>query len=369
MRCVECERVREASFDWNRVLLSFPMENTRAKARALLASPPAGVTPVDPGDPECLAFTAGREPLVGMLRALVGTLTGEEAQHTRALVLPDDRPPTLAESMRTTSLRQLAARLEGGWLVDMIEEERLFTLVQPIVTRDGGLFGYESLLRGRDRDGAVVPAGRLFGTAEAAELLFTLDLIARRLGIEAVGGANGAGANGAGAGTSRQTQAKAFINFNPSSIYDPDFCLRETAGFIAQAGLRPENVVFEVIESTEVKDRAHLRSILGYYREAGFKIALDDVGAGFSGLTLLAELHPDIVKIDMGLVQGVAAEPFKQSIVRHLIELTHEGGALALAEGVETEADADWLRRAGVDLLQGYLIGRPQVPAVAMARA
>lgn len=351
MRCPDCERIRAAAFAENRVVLSFPTDFTKDKAAAILSR--AQVRMVEIDDPECLAFLAAYSELVGLAADFVAGLTGEEMAHTRALVLPEDRQPSLSEAMRTVSLRTLAARLRGIWLVDMIEEERLFAMMQPIWTADGVLYGHESLLRGREADGATVPPGLLFKTAEDADLLFTLDLAARRIGLETIGRVGPDG-------------CKVFINFNPSSIYDPANCLAETAIFIEQAGLAPDDIVFEVIESAEVKDRKHLRGILQYYRDAGFRVALDDVGAGFSGLTMLQELRPDIVKIDMGLIQGVAKDDFKQSIVRHLIELSHEGGAMALAEGIEEEVDRDWLARAGIDLMQGYLLGRPYLPTVAV---
>jgi EAL domain-containing protein (putative c-di-GMP-specific phosphodiesterase class I) len=131
-------------------------------------------------------------------------------------------------------------------------------------------------------------------------------------------------------------------------------------------GLKPRDIVFEVIESEHVSDRFHLRGILTFYRQAGFLVALDDVGAGFSGLTLLSELKPDIIKIDMALVRDIDQDRYKQSIVRHLIGIARETGTTVLAEGIETEAEKAWLIQADVELLQGYLIGKPSpVGAVA----
>lgn len=153
-----------------------------------------------------------------------------------------------------------------------------------------------------------------------------------------------------------------FINFNPASIYDPTFCLRSTVLAIKNSSLEPDQVVFEVVESTDVPDPAHLLNILAYYREAGLRVALDDLGAGFGSLNMMARLRPDFIKLDMALVRDVDSDPFRATMVRKLLEAAHELGVRTVAEGVETEGEWSWLRDNGADLMQGYLIAAPGTP-------
>ncbi|MEQ9334676.1 EAL domain-containing protein [Thalassobaculum sp.] len=243
----------------------------------------------------------------------------------------------------------LVNRFKAGWIVDAIDGGRYTTWFQPIVAASdpdpARPFAREGLFRMSDRDGTLIPPAHVFAVAQDAGLLFSLDLVARRSAVEAAARA--------------RVRSKVFVNFNPSSVYDPAYCLRTTAAAIADLGMRPSDVVFELTETHRANDKAHLKGILAFYRQAGFGVALDDVGAGWSGLTLLHELRPDYVKIDMDLIRDVQDDPFKQTIVHHLLSIAREHGIRTIAEGIETEAEARWLRGEGVDYLQGYLYGRP----------
>jgi EAL domain-containing protein (putative c-di-GMP-specific phosphodiesterase class I) len=158
-------------------------------------------------------------------------------------------------------------------------------------------------------------------------------------------------------------RARLFVNFNPSSIYTPLFCLRSTFEAVESAGLNPARVVFEVVESEDVRDTEHLLGILGVYRKAGFAVALDDVGAGYSSLNLLARLRPDYVKLDMGLTRGVDTDPYKAQVVGKLLEMARGLGVLTVVEGVETVGEWEWARAHQADYVQGYLFARPANPA------
>jgi len=162
-------------------------------------------------------------------------------------------------------------------------------------------------------------------------------------------------------------EGKLFINFNPSSIYDPSYCLRATASSIYEIGLRPEDVVFEVTETHRATDLNQLKGILCFYRSAGFKVALDDIGSGWSGLNLLQSLRPDYVKIDMELVRNVHNDEYKQNIVTNLIRIARTNGIEVIAEGIETEEEAQWLTDANADYLQGYLYGKPEPAKIDMS--
>src|SRR5690606_19415952 len=145
---------------------------------------------------------------------------------------------------------------------------------------------------------------------------------------------------------------KAFINFIPTSIYSPEFCLRSTTSLANELGLDPRQLVFEVVETEKVDDVDHLREILAFYKKKGFQYALDDVGEGYSTIELLADLKPHYMKLDMQYVQGVAEDADKQKTALCFLEKAMEVGSVSLAEGVETKEDFDWLKQQGYQLFQ-----------------
>lgn len=346
MHCPECEKIKALIHAENRLLLAAPTIHTLGKLTGIARR--RGLTLVPTEDPTCLDIRLAGGEMEGLVTEINGALSQEETDHCRALLMDAGRDPSLSDYLATRTLRWVIAAVKGRWLVSMLEQDRLFSMLQPICNPDGSVFAYEALLRGREENGDLVSAGALLSVAMETQLLFTVDLVARREAIRAMA-------------KRRATRARLFINFNPASIYDPAYCLRTTHSFVREMGLEPSDIVFEVTETSEVKDQAHLRGILAFYRQAGFRVALDDIGAGFSGLNMLQELRPDYVKIDMGLIRNVDQDPYKQSIVRHLIGIASDTGARIVAEGIETEAERDWVRDAGVHLMQGYLLGRPAV--------
>lgn len=342
MRSVECERIRGFVRDRNRVLMSFP---TASACERVLT----GIDAAEAGCREAghfLSFEATAAELRTLCRRLGDRLSPEEQAEARVLLVPAGYEPTPAQCMSALSVAQMLALIDGIHLVELIEEERLLSALQPIFRADRTPYGHEALLRGRERDGSIISAGDLFAAAAATELLFTVDSIAHRLAFQAAAHTTGA----------------IFVNFNPASIEAPGHRMRDTVGFVHELGLTPGNVVLEVTEGREARDLAHLRRTLGGYREAGFRVALDDVGAGFASLNMLLELQPDIIKIDLDLVRGVDRDRYRQSVVGHLIGIAQDVGALSVAEGIETEGELAWVTEAGVDLLQGFLLGQPYIP-------
>ncbi len=241
-----------------------------------------------------------------------------------------------------------AAKAQSGWLLRILREERLTSYFQPIVhTEDQQVFAYECLMRGLDGDNVIYPAA-LLGVARGADLLFQLDLAARTAAIREA--------------ARHGISAKLFINFNPTAIYDPTYCLRSTVRKLQELGLPNNLIVFEVVESDQVTDIEHLKNICEYYRKAGFQVALDDMGAGYSSLNMLHELRPDYIKLDMQLIRSVHQDPFKASITGKLLEIARDLEIKTIAEGVENVEEYDWLRRHGADFVQGYFIARPASP-------
>jgi len=145
------------------------------------------------------------------------------------------------------------------------------------------------------------------------------------------------------------------------SIYRPQVCLASTEQVVHESGIDPSQLVFEVVESHAIADRGHLVAILDHYRSLGWRVALDDVGAGWSSLSLLAAVRPDVVKLDKALVQELPDEAAR-TVVAAVTDLAHRLGAVVVAEGVETERLAEEVTALGVDLGQGWLFGRPVRP-------
>jgi EAL domain-containing protein (putative c-di-GMP-specific phosphodiesterase class I) len=144
------------------------------------------------------------------------------------------------------------------------------------------------------------------------------------------------------------------MNLHPEDLLDVDLVDESSP-----LGRIASRVVLEITERESLVASAELATRLARIRELGFRIAVDDIGAGYSGLTSFTDLMPELVKIDMSLVRGIDTSTVKQRTVRALVALCHEMGALVVAEGVETDEENRWIVELGCDLAQGYLIARP----------
>lgn len=151
------------------------------------------------------------------------------------------------------------------------------------------------------------------------------------------------------------------INFLPQAIYHPEACLRLTLAAAEQHGLPLGAITFEFTENQQTLDHGHLRAIVETYRHHGFQTALDDFGAGFAGLSMLANFQPDVLKIDRALIADIDTSPARQAIVEGVLGIAARLGLGIVAEGVERPAEYHALRAMGVRLFQGYLFARPEI--------
>lgn len=149
------------------------------------------------------------------------------------------------------------------------------------------------------------------------------------------------------------------INFTPNAVYRPELCIRTTLQAAKEYDFPIERIHFEVTEGEDVEDKAHLVSIIRTYQDLGFSTFIDDFGAGFSGLNLLAEFQPDCIKLDRGLISEIQQHVPRQAIVEGILYTCRKLNIDVLAEGVETAEEYRWLASAGVDLFQGYHFARP----------
>ena len=217
---------------------------------------------------------------------------------------------------------------------------------QPIVdVRSRQVYAYEALVRGT-------------GGASAGEVLslvtpenrYIFDQLCRVKAIELA----------AQLGVAKQG-ARLAVNFMPGAVYSPAACIRRTLAAAREYDFPLDHIIFELMENEEI-NTAHLQSISKEYARHGFTLALDDFGAGYSGLNLLATLDGiGLVKLDGTLVHAADRQPRAAAIVRSTAALCAELGILLLGECVETVDEYETLRRCGVHLMQGYLFARPAV--------
>jgi len=217
--------------------------------------------------------------------------------------------------------------------------ETLWIAYQPIISWSRReVFGYEALMRSGEpslpHPGAVL---------DAAERLERLPDLGRAVRAAACGPA------------ARMPEGSMlFVNLHSNDLLDDEIFdrTRPLACIASQV----------VLEITERASLSHIRDVhrrVAELREMGFRIAVDDLGAGYAGLTSFAQLEPEVVKLDMSLVRNVHAQPTKQTLVRTMIAMCHELGMQVVAEGIETAEERDAIVAAGCDLLQGYLFAKP----------
>ncbi|PLY05510.1 MAG: EAL domain-containing protein [Arcobacter sp.] len=229
---------------------------------------------------------------------------------------------------------------------DILNTESLTSHFQAIIDiKKNKIFGYETLIRGVKDDGSLIYPNILFDASRRNDMNFKLDKLCRESSLKTA--------------AAKKISKYIFINFLPTSIYDPEFCLNTTVKWANQLDFDPSKIVFEVVETEKIEDQEHLKNILQFYRDKGFKIALDDVGEGYSNLNMLIELRPDIIKIDRKIITDISSNTLKQSVYKALYTIAKEHGITVLAEGVETLEELETVKSLGVDLVQGYYFAKP----------
>ncbi len=273
----------------------------------------------------------------------------EPLESTDIKVLPMTKGafPTFSDFKNTHSLSYWTALLESQDIIHVLKNQALKTVFQPILnTQDLSLFGYEGLSRGIRPDGRLISPLALFSSAKKLDLLFNLDRQCRESTIRSA--------------SAKGYTEKLFINFIPTAIYDPKECLQSTVQVISDCHIKPDQIVFEVVETEQVADYSHLKKILHYYHNQGFQTALDDVGSGFSTLEAYHALGTDYIKLDMSLIRDIHLNPLNQALVSRILSLKSSCQVKILAEGIETEAEYQYLKTLGVDYVQGYYFGKPK---------
>lgn len=238
------------------------------------------------------------------------------------------------------------------WAREALDQGWLFSVFHPIVhAMTGEVFGYESLIRANNpSNGQMYGAGQIIQSCELLKLHHRLDQQARRTAIAAASRLDVA------------KSARFFINFMPNTIYNPEICLRTTMEAADEYGVPLSQLVFEVVETEKITDMKRLKNILTYYQERGAKVAVDDMGAGFTCVEYLTALEPDFVKIDRDVVVKAAVSPEHRTSFERVVALAHRLEIAVIAEGIETRQQMQICQDAGVQYLQGFLFARPANP-------
>jgi EAL domain-containing protein (putative c-di-GMP-specific phosphodiesterase class I) len=220
---------------------------------------------------------------------------------------------------------------------------------QPIVdTRNGRAYAHEALVRGLSGESA----GSVLSQVDERNR-YRFDQRCRTVAIEQAATLN--------------LEGYLSFNFMPNAVYQPEACIRSTLEAAEKYHFACDRIIFETVEGENIISRPHLVNIFRAYRQFGFQTAIDDFGAGFSGLTLLAEFQPDLIKLDMELVRNVDTDSVRQSIVRGALSICNDLGIRVIAEGIETCGERDFFAAHGVFLMQGYLFAKPAFRSIAPA--
>ena len=212
---------------------------------------------------------------------------------------------------------------------------------QPIIhAPTNSIFTYEALIRGRDNEPAwtvlqqVDPSERQLFEAECCNAAVTL---ASRMGLS----------------------TRLNLNYSPSTLQSSKSVLKSLLTTALQCQILTEQIVVEILEKEIVQAFEDFRIALNSYRGSGLAFAIDDFGAGYAGLNLLAEFQPDFVKLDMNLVRGIESNGPRQAIVRGIQRTCLDLGIDIIAEGVETAEEYAWFRSNGIEFFQGFLLAKP----------
>lgn len=234
--------------------------------------------------------------------------------------------------------------LENVFL-QIISKGEIKTVFQPIVSlRDGSIFGYEALSRGPQGTPLHNPE-TLFKYAQNLNMLWELEQLCRTKALEAV--------------LYSEKQFQLFMNVNPYIMQDFKFKQGFTKEYLKNYSIDPENLVFEITEKNAITNIFSFKKIVANYKEQNYKIAIDDAGAGYSGLNLISDVHPHFIKLDMNLIRDIDKDATKQSLVRSMCEFAILSNTGIIAEGIETEKELVQLINIGVNYGQGFYIQKP----------
>lgn len=236
-----------------------------------------------------------------------------------------------------------------SFFLQVLENGAVKTVFQPIISlRDGSVFGYEALSRGPQNTSMESPQA-LFDCAMKYNRLWDLEMLCRSKAIETV--------------HSQAADIKLFININANIMHDSDYSQGMTKDYLKRYQMNSENIIFEISEKEAIHNLDDFKNAVKNYKGQDFKIAVDDAGAGYSGLNLISDVHPHFIKLDMNLIRDVHKDTVKQALLRSMCEFAALSNTYLVAEGIETKEELLKLIDIGIHYGQGYFIQKPN-PAI-----
>lgn len=230
----------------------------------------------------------------------------------------------------------------------IIYNKQIKTVFQPIISlKDGTVLGHEALSR-ITCESEIVNPEMLFGIAGEYNRLWDLELLCRTKALEA-----------AYIFMIPPYSKMLFINVNPNILHDANLKKGFTSEFLMQFHIEPQNVIFEITERNVILDMGGFLSTIDHYRSQDYKIAIDDAGAGYSGLNLISDVNPNYIKLDMKLIRDINTDNLKYALVKGMVELSKASNINLIAEGIETKEELETLIELGVQYGQGYFIQKP----------
>jgi EAL domain-containing protein (putative c-di-GMP-specific phosphodiesterase class I) len=212
---------------------------------------------------------------------------------------------------------------------------------QPIVNCiEQRIVGYEALVRGSNNENADIVMAKV-----TKQNRYSFDQLCRNKALEDA--------------SRLGLDLMLSINFLPNALANRRHCVESTLEVAQRYNFPTHNIIFEFTEVEKMRNAVNVANIIKTYKQLGFKTAIDDFGAGYSNLSLLADLQTDFVKLDMSLIRNIHQDHVRQTIVSHTIYLFKALGIQVIAEGIETQEEMSWLRSSGIELMQGYYFARP----------
>ena len=233
-------------------------------------------------------------------------------------------------------------------LLSIINGKKIYPVFQPIVSlRDGKILGYEALSRIEGKS-SIQSVEEFFVLGVMYGKTWEIEKLCRKKILQAYADFPEAAKKG-----------KLFINVNPLVMRDEKFKQSYTKKLLEKCGVNTNRIVIEVTERNTIENMEEFNETVNHYKQQGYEIAIDDMGAGYSGLNVVANTYPRYVKIDMALIQGIDKDPMRQALVKGLVEMSNHTAFDLVAEGIETEEELNILMRLGVSYGQGFLLGKP----------
>lgn len=254
------------------------------------------------------------------------------------------------------AVKSRCAERDCNMIFELLDSSDITTHFQPVFSSaDGSVYGYEALTRIKDNKNINIRD--LFMKAILNGTISSLDVRCRESAIRLA----------SSLGISK-SNAFLFINICPESLMDPAHSVGITDTCAGKWAIAKERIIFEITEMSAVRNYNLFAQTVSRYRQRGYKIAIDDFGAGYGGLKMLSVIEPDFVKIDRHFISDIDKSMIKLNLVDSIATACHQLGIKVIAEGIETEEELKTVLNMGIEFLQGYYLASPS-PSLSLQKA